>query len=185
MTTKVNTNQDERLTKSAATADRGSRSAEDVRRQDNDGTATTVSERRKMFKNEWTQEALPNPPAIPGFHLCWLSTTSSYDSIHKRVRMGYVPVKVEEVDGFETYRMKGGEFDGFVAVNEMILFKLPNEIYNELMQELHHHAPNDEEGKLAEIASQGQTDSNGTPLGSIEGDGFNTLGSKKRTPNFI
>lgn len=33
----------------------------------------------------------------------------------------------------------------------------PNEIYNELMQELHHHAPNDEEGKLA----------NGVVLGDV------------------
>ena len=175
---------DERLKKSAD-AGRDSRSTEDVRRLDNDGAGTTVSERRKMFRNEWTQEALPNPPTIPGFHLCWLSTTSSYDSIQKRIRIGYVPVTAEELTGFDTYRMKGGEFEGFIAVNEMVLFKLPNEIYNELMQELHHHAPNDEEGKLGQSAIRDYKDSNGKQLTSIEGDGFAELGARVRTPNFI
>lgn len=180
----ANTN-DERLRKSAG-AGRDDRSSEDVRRLDNDGTGTTVSERRQKFRNEWTQEALPTPPAIPGYHLCWLSTTSSYDSIQKRIRIGYEPVKADEVAGFDTYRMKSGEFEGFVSVNEMVLFKLPNEIYNELMQELHHHAPNDEEGKLAETLTQGERDSTGKQLGSIEGDGFTSLGATKtRTPNFI
>lgn len=182
----ANANTNDKRLKKSADAGRDTRSSEDVRRLDNDGTGTTVSERRKMFRNEWTQEALPTPPDIPGFHLCWLSTTSSYDSIPKRIRMGYTPVSVDEVSGFDTYRMKGGEFDGFVSVNEMVLFKLPNELYNELMQELHHHAPNDEEGKLAETLTQGERDSLGRPLGSIEGDGLATLGTQKiRTPNFI
>lgn len=178
------TTNDERLKKSTDVG-RDNRSSEDVRRLDNDGTGTTVSERRKMFKNEWTQEALPNPPAIPGFHLCWLSTTSSYDSIQKRIRIGYIPVSADEIVGFDTYRMKGGEFDGLVSVNEMVLFKLPNEIYNELMQELHHHAPNDEEGKLADTLTQGERDSTGKPLGLVEGDGFSSLNAPIRTPNFI
>ena len=58
------TTNDERLKKSAD-AGRENRASEDVRRLDNDGTGTTVSERRQMFRNEWTQEALPTPPAIP------------------------------------------------------------------------------------------------------------------------
>jgi len=178
------TTNDERLKKSAD-AGRENRASEDVRRLDNDGTGTTVSERRQMFRNEWTQEALPTPPAIPGFHLCWLSTTSAYDSIQKRIRIGYTPVLAEELNGFDTYRMKGGEYDGFISVNEMVLFKIPNEIYNELMQELHHHAPNDEEGKLANGVVLGGRGSNGKPLGSIEGDGFASMGTKIRTPNFI
>lgn len=178
-------NSDERLKKSAD-AGRAGRSQEDVQRQDNDGTGTTVSERRKLFRNEWTQEALPNPPAIPGYHLCWLSTTSQYDSIQKRIRIGYMPVKADEIQGFDTYRMKAGEFEGFIAVNEMVLFKIPNEIYNELMQELHHHAPNEEEGKLAQSALPTQKDSAGKQLAYIEGEGFAELGSQTyKAPSFL
>ena len=66
-------------------------------------------ERRRMFRSEWLQEALPTPPEIPGFHLCWLSSTNQYDPIHKRLRMGYTPVKAEELPGFENYRVKAGE----------------------------------------------------------------------------
>ena len=81
-------------------------------------------ERRRMFRSEWMQEALPTPPEIPGFHLCWLSSTNQYDPIHKRLRMGYTPVKAEELPGFENYHVKAGELEGHVACNEMILYKM-------------------------------------------------------------
>lgn len=175
--------QDARL-KKPADAGRDNRSSEDVRRQDSDGTAMTVSERRKMFKNEWTQEALPTPPEVPGYHMCWLSTTNSYDPIHKRIRMGYEPVRADEIKGFETFRMKSGEFEGFVAVNEMLLFKIPNEIYQALMEEIHHFSPLEEEDKLKAQAVLGQ-DANGKQLGMIEGDGLAQLGGRVHTPNFV
>ena len=177
------TNQDARIKKSAD-AGRASRASEDVRRQDADGTGTTVSERRQLFRNEWTQEALPTPPEIPGYHLCWLSTTNSYDPIHKRIRMGYEPVRVEEIPGFEHLKIKSGEYEGYVSINEMLLFKVPNDVYQAIMEEFHHYAPLDEEGKLKASAVLGQRDSNGKQLGMIEGDGFNDLAGQVRTPNF-
>jgi hypothetical protein len=176
-------NQDARLKRSAA-AGRDDRASEDVRRQDNDGTAFTVSERRK-FRNEWTQEALPTPPEVPGFHLCWLSSTNSYDPIQKRIRMGYSPVLPSEVPGFEYLAAKEGEFQGMVACNEMLLFKIPNDLYQDMMAELHHYAPLEEEGRIKDSMVTGQKDSNGRPLGHVEGDGFNDLGAQMRTPNFL
>ena len=53
----------------------------------------SAQERKKMWSEEWTQSALPKLPNMDGWHPCWLSTTNSYDSIDKRIRLGYVPVK--------------------------------------------------------------------------------------------
>lgn len=175
-------NQDARLKKSAD-AGRSDRGSEDVRRQDNDGTAFTVSERRK-FRNEWTQEALPTPPEIPGYHLCWLSTTNAYDPIQKRIRMGYSPVQANDVPGFEYLAAKDGEFQGMIAVNEMLLFKIPNDVYQEIMAEFHYHAPLEEEERIKNSALTGQRDSSGKPLGAIEGDGFDDLGARRKVPTF-
>lgn len=132
-------------------------------------------ERRRMFRSEWLQEALPTPPEIPGFHLCWLSSTNQYDPIHKRLRMGYTPVKAEELPGFENFRVKAGEHEGFVACNEMILYKMPEEIYQEIMMEMHHNAPLDEQEKIKVQQDQllSAKDSNGKRLGIVEGDGMN------------
>ena len=131
-------------------------------------------ERRRMFRSEWVQEALPTPPEIPGFHLCWLSTTNQYDPIHKRLRMGYTPVKAEELPGFENYHVKAGEQEGFVACNEMVLYKMPEEVYQEIMAEMHHYAPMDEQEKIKVQQDQllNAKDSNGKRLGQVEGDGM-------------
>ena len=179
----VSQNQDARLVKSAD-AGRADRSSEDVRRQDSDGTVTTVSERRK-FRNEWSQEALPTPPPIPGYHLCWLSTTNNTDPIHKRIRMGYEPVKSEEIEGWGHFKMKSGEYEGFVSVNEMLLFKIPNDLYQQLMEEIHHYMPLEEEQKLKSSAVLSEKDSNGKVLGQIEGDGLRDLATNVKPPNFL
>lgn len=131
-------------------AGRQSRAAEDAPRTNEDGTAFTAAERRTALRNEWVQEALPAPPDIPGFHTCWLSTTNSYDPIHKRVRMGYTPVSADEVMGFEAYRMKAGQWDGFICCNEMVLFKIPVETYQDLMALFHHDMPLEEERAIKE-----------------------------------
>jgi hypothetical protein len=171
--------QDSRLKKDAGNS-RVDRAAEDQKRSDADGTILTQSERRRMFRNEWTQEALPNAPEIPGYHLCWLSTTSSYDPIQKRMRMGYEPVMASEIPGFEHLKMKSGEFEGVVSVNEMVLFKIPLEIYNDLMDELHNAMPLEQELLLKDTARIDGRDSNGKELGSFEGDGFGSLGRANR-----
>jgi hypothetical protein len=169
--------------KTAGDASRAPRDTSDVQRRNEDGTALTRSERRKSFLSEWQQQALPTPPEVPGYHLCWLSTTSSYDPIHKRMRLGYEPVKASDVPGFEAYHTKAGEWKGFVSANEMLLFKIPNELYQEIMEELHYYQPLDEESAIKNGLMQ-QQDNNGKNLGSIEGDGFAGLGTPLRTPQF-
>jgi hypothetical protein len=105
----------------------------------------TKRERAEAFRDKWQNSALPDLPAgiIPGFHLCWLSTTNNYDSIDKRVALGYEPVKASELGkGFEGLgKMSSGKFEGCVSCNEMVLFKLPEEIYQEVMRMMHLEDP--------------------------------------------
>lgn len=178
--------QDDRLKKNLNAGNRESRASQDAQRGSAVDELASAQERRRMFRQEWIQESLPKPPDIPGFHLCWLSTTNGYDPIHKRMRMGYEPVKVEEVPGFENYKVKAGEHTGFVACNEMLLYKIPQEIYQQIMEELHHFAPQDEADKIRVQAEnlQGARDSNGRRLGMVEGEGISELDKPMPVPVF-
>jgi len=166
---------DTRLKKSLSAGGRETRASEDASRAAPEGKFMSAQERRKMWSDEWTQSALPKVPELPGWHLCWLSTTNSYDSIDKRMRLGYVPVMADEFPGFDNYRVKAGEQTGFIACNEMILYKLPMEIYQEAMLQMHHELPMDEADKVRlqveQLTGSGR-DSNGKSLVNVEGEGF-------------
>lgn len=176
---------DDRIKKNT-TAGRESRALQDASRTAPEENFVSSEERRRMFRSEWLQEALPTPPEIPGYHLCWLSSTNQYDPIHKRMRLGYEPVKAEELPGFEHLKVKAGEHVGFVACNEMLLYKLPMDIYQELMYELHHRAPMEEQEKIKVQQEQllGERDSNGKTLVSIEGGGMDFDAKVARRPVF-
>lgn len=133
-------------------------------------------ERARMWSEEWTQSALPKLPGIDGWHLCWLSTTNSYDTIDRRIRLGYVPVKSEELPGYEDYRIKDGERVGYISCNEMLLFKLPYHIYQQAMTQFHHEMPLDEAEKVrVQMESTQGRDSNGRRLVQVEGEGMGDL----------
>lgn len=176
---------DERLTKSAGAASRNSRDNADVDRVQQDGSALSSSERRRMLRETMVSQVLPTPPEMPGFHFCWLSTTSNTDPIHKRMQVGYQPVRMSEVPGFEQFKVDGGQFDGCVACNEMLLFKIPVEIYQDLMTIYHHEMPLEQEQAIRErVTGRNEQDSNGRELMQVEGD-FAQLGrSAARQPQF-
>jgi len=177
---------DSRLKKTLNAGGRESRSSQDLSRAAPEEAFISKQERRKMWSDEWTQSALPKVPEIPGWHLCWLSTTNGYDSIDKRMRLGYVPVKADELSGFDNYRVKAGEDIGFIACNEMRLYKLPMEVYQEVMTQMHHEAPMEEADKVQVQVEQlqGNRDSSGRSLGSVEGEGFGNLNRNVPTPVF-
>lgn len=177
---------DSRLKKTLNAGGRESRSSQDSSRAAPEEAFISKQERRKMWSDEWTQSALPKVPDIPGWHLCWLSTTNGYDSIDKRMRLGYVPVRADELPGFDNYRVKAGEDIGFIACNEMRLYKLPMEVYQEVMTQMHHEAPNEESDKVQVQAEQlqGNRDSSGRSLGSVEGEGFGNLNRNVQAPVF-
>ena len=177
---------DSRLKKTLNAGGREQRSSQDASRAAPEEKFISTQERRKMWSDEWTQSALPKVPEIPGWHLCWLSTTNGYDSIDKRMRLGYVPVRADELPGFENYRVKAGEDVGFIACNEMRLYKLPMDVYQEVMIQMHHEAPMEEADKVQiQIEQlQGNRDSSGKSLGSVEGEGFGNLNRNVQTPVF-
>ena len=132
----------------------------------------TEDDRLEMFRNQLFNDALPDLPEIPGYHVCWLTTTNPRDPIHRRIQLGYEPVKAEEVPGMAHASVKTGEYAGMIAVNEMLAFKLPESLYQRFMKEAHHDAPLREEDKLAETAElmRQQAERAGGKL--IEGDGM-------------
>ena len=141
---------DERLKRDLGVASRRSRAMDD--RTVTEDREVSEDDRLEMFRMQQFSDALPDLPEIPGFHMCWLSTTNSSDPIARRMRLGYTPVKAEEIPGFEYASQKTGEWSGCVGINEMLAFKLPLSLYEKFMQEAHHNAPAREEGKLADTA---------------------------------
>jgi hypothetical protein len=138
-----------------------------------------------MWKDEWTQSALPNVPEQKGWHHCWLSTTNSYDSIDKRIRLGYVPVKADELPEFENHRVKAGEHVGFIACNEMLLYKIPMDVYQEVMAHFHHDEPLEQANKIKMQAEQQVgRDSTGKKLGMVEGEGLGEIDKPIPAPHF-
>lgn len=177
---------DGRLKKSLSAGGRETRASEDAVRQAPEEQFHSTQERRRMWSDEWTQSALPKVPDMPGWHLCWLSTTNSYDSIDKRIRLGYVPVRADELPGFENYKVKAGEDVGFIACNEMRLYKLPMDLYQDVMLQMHHEKPMEEADKIrVQVENlQGARDSRGRSLGQVEGEGFGDMDRNVKTPVF-
>jgi hypothetical protein len=129
----------------------------------------TRRERLDAFRDKWANNALPDLPegVIPGMHLCWLSTTNTYDSIDKRMALGYEPVKASELGkGFENLgKMSSGKFEGCVSCNEMVLFKLPEEIYQEVMKMLHLDDPMEHQRNItASVRSTAQEGKGGRSI---------------------
>ena len=140
---------DERLKKSAGD-NRKNRAMED--RAVTENREVTEDERVEMFRQQFFQSSLPDLPPIPGWNTCWLTTTNPRDSIQMRIRLGYEPVKPEDVPGWEYATLKTGDWQGFIGVNEMLAFKLPISLYEKYMKEAHHDAPLREEEKLTDTA---------------------------------
>jgi len=170
----------ERLQRGGAPDVRGERGANTSDERTHGGVEElSIDELEQLVRTEFEQTALPNPPAIPGYHLCWLTTTSTYDSIEKRHRLGYTPVRRSEVPNFEsTGKSSLQQFEGCVSCNEMVLHKITEPRYQAIMRYFHHKRPlEDEAAILAKIknGNAAERDSTGRALGETEGDGIETL----------
>jgi hypothetical protein len=177
-----------RLKKSLNAGGRNDRASEDASRGSAEDKFISSQERRRMWSEELTQSALPKIPPIDGWHLCWLSTNNSYDSIDKRMRQGYVPVKADEIPGgYEEHRVKSGEHIGYISCNEMLLFKLPMDIYQDWMLYQHHERPREEAEKVkVQMENLQGRDSNGRTLLNVEGEGIGSIEQQpNRNPVFI
>lgn len=106
------------------------------------------SDRLEMFLRSFAAEKLPRLPDIPGYHCCWLTTTNNADPLFRRLQWGYELLKATECPGLETCTLKTGDYAGCVGTGEMLAAKLPLELYEMYMTEVHYTQPLAEEGKL-------------------------------------
>lgn len=165
--------QDDRLRKEVGTAGRRSREADD--RSVTERRDLSDDDRMDMFRQKLFNDVLPDIPPIPGYHVCWLSTSHQSDTIASRVRLGYEPVKASEVPGMEFASLKTGEYSGMIGINEMLAYKIPTSLYLRYMQVAHHELPAEQAGMIA-AAVDSHKESAARDGGEImEGDGMAEL----------
>ena len=148
--------------------------------------------RLKEFRKQFHHDVLPDLPKIPGYHVCWLTTTNTHDPIQARVRLGYEPVRPSEVPGWKFASVKSAFVEGdVISVNEMIAFKIPLDLYEEMMRIAHHERPLDEEDRLkqrVEQTKQAMRAAAGPGMANeirVEAeDGMEELGTAPEPPSF-
>lgn len=184
---------DERLTRSGAPEVRGDNSIrQDAERRDME--LMSDAELEALIRDEFDNTTLANPPSLPGYHLCWLTTTSQYDTLQKRARVGYTPVQRSEMPNFDPSNGEAiANYEGAVTCNELVLHKIPQQRYQVMMNLFHHKQPLESEAAILTKIREagGEADSNGRSLVESEmGDGISTLersvkqGSRLPAPRF-
>lgn len=150
----------------------------------------TDGERVELLKRANFQSSLPNLPRIPGYHVCWVSTTHPSDTPQGREQLGYTYIQREEVPEFTYTDQKSNDFPGVVSWREMIGMKLPLSTYQLYMEELHHNEPaRSEESIFNEALQAGETAAQAAKRGgkmrapTVEA-GTEELGQARDAPNF-
>lgn len=154
-------NQDERF---ATERGMSEREAEERELSDDEGL--------EIFRDSLTQSVLPDLPAMPGYHVCWLTTSNPRDSIAWRLRVGYELIRAEEIPGWDGAQMKTGEYSGVVGINEMVAARIPLSRYNRYMREVHHAMPLEQEQKLKTQTDLLKENANRMGARVDEGDGM-------------
>lgn len=185
-------NQDERIAKrSDVNQERGSRlSAERAVTENREiSDADRLVEKLAILRDVNTK--LPAPPDIPGYHLCWLTTTNQSDPLEHRFRLGYVLVKPEELPNFVMSTQQAGQAGSDrITVNEMVLAKIEVSTWESYMKHLHHDLPLEQAAALKD-SLQVFKDGRGNDVAYTGGDfkngmsdGLSQVGRGIRKANF-
>lgn len=182
---------DERIAKRASQGEaRADRSVSDrPTTEDREATdATRLDEKLSILRDVNTK--LPTPPEIPGYKLCWLTTTNQSDPLEHRFRLGYTLVNPSELPGFAmSSQQSGSGTSDRITVNEMVLAKIEKDLWVKYMTHLHHDLPREmadnlknsvrieEDGRGRKMAFTGGEFNRG------QSEGFDALG-KSRPANF-
>lgn len=148
----------------------------------------TDQERVDMFSSQFMQSALPDIPPIPGYHVCWLTTTSKFDPIQARQRIGYTPVEKSDLPvDLQYLSAKSGEMLGLITVNEMVAYKIPLPLYQSMMKAVHHDVPRQQEEGIVSTY-EGLKKQNGSSRKTqdtieAEMDGMEQLRKQPRAPS--
>lgn len=168
---------DERIIRRDDQEGRGDRGiTEDAARDSELADLMSDAEYEALVRSEFEQVSLPTPPALRGWHLCWLTTSSQYDTISKRQRIGYRPVRTSEMPGFDPSNgQRLARYEDFVTCNEMVLHKIPEAYYQKMMNLFHHKRPSEgDENALRHVQNglKEKQDSAGRPLSETLGTGY-------------
>lgn len=154
----------------------------------------TDEERVELLKRANFQSSLPNLPRIPGYHVCWVSTTHPSDTPQGRQQLGYTFIEHAEVPEFTYTDQKSADFPGVITWREMVGMKIPLHLYQLYMEELHHNEPaKQEESIYNEAVAAGETAMQAARRGgrvknpiyqSDVGDGTESLGQAREAPDF-
>lgn len=139
-------------------------------------------ERLEIVRHGFAQNKLPNLPTIPGYHTCWLSTNNPSDTISWRQQIGYELLKPADVPGWIHGNCSDERFQGFVGVNEMIGARIRIDLFNRIMDHMHHSEP-----QAMEAGIRSQIDSYASDAESSGGridveEGMKELGKTVRAP---
>lgn len=108
--------------------------------------------REEASIDDWSFDKLPQLPVIPGYKTIWLSTTHKQDTISRRQKLGYTPIRPEEAPDLSAYASLSGEAAGVIQCEELVAYKLPEEKWIKYMTHFHHTRPlMDESGIKEEI----------------------------------
>ncbi len=163
---------DERAAESRAMA---SRAMTDQREE------MTDDERFELAASAALDSVIPTVPEIPGYSLCWVSTTHPSDTPTNRRAIGWEFVSIEDMPGFSNLCVKAGEHPGALACREMVLMKIRNGLRKRYLTHFHHTIPAEQDQKLTEQVTE-MRDGRGRPIGVIEGEGLQRDAPKK--PDF-
>lgn len=178
---------DERIAKRADNgAARADRSSSDRPTTENRELTDSVRKQERYAMLRDVNTLLPQPPELPGYHLCWLTTTNNKDTLENRSRLGYTLVNPSEMPDFKIASQKDGQLtNDRIQVNEMVLAKIPYDLWLEDMTYLHHDLPAQEIRGLRDKVNIGQ-DGRGRKVAYTGGefsngvaDGYDTLISTK------
>lgn len=90
---------------------------------------------------------LPTPPYKAGWHRIWLSEDNKQNPISWYERLGYTKVHPSDVPDFGQEYLKSPSGVEEVRCNEMLLYEVPDNIYQRIMKLNHHDMPLELQGK--------------------------------------
>lgn len=135
-----------------ATMGRHAESRESLRRDSiMDDNSRSRADYIKAFAQEMYNNILPETPKIQGYHTCWVSTTNASDTPQRREAHGYERVRPEDLPGYDHITLTQGIFAGCVGLNEMILMKLPTDLWHVFMKISHEDRPYEQENTVRDV----------------------------------
>lgn len=172
-------------TRTAGPDDRDERENRDEAEED-DGRPENVADEERFlnFVDSQNQSVLPDLPSMPGYHVCWLTTSNPRDSITMRLNWGYEILTPGMVPGWQSPTIKNGDHGPCIMVNEMIAARIRLPLYRKMMRHLHHDLPLSEEEKL-KSAVEGMKENAARSGGRLDiGDGTAEIVQRASVPEF-